>query len=121
MFISFVIIFICFICAYASYTSHIYMNKKQNLPYDYVNFKTFIREFDKYRYSLNLECRENSNSRFLKNNNDYVLYLHASVVEIDGKCMIFYPVDWFRYCIWINRFNKSKGNRRVKGLWSEKK
>lgn len=120
MFILFVIIFICFVCAYASYTTHIHMNKKENLPYDYVNFKTFIREFDKYRYSLGLERRENGESIFLKGDNDYVLYLHASIVKINGKCMIFYPIDWFRYCIWIKKFNKSKGNR-VKGLWSEKK
>lgn len=120
MFILFAIIFICFICAYTSYVTHIHMNKKEKLPYDYVSFKTFIREFNKYKYNPRLERRENNNSIILKKDNDYVLYLHASIVKIDGKCMIFYPVDWFRYCIWIKRFNKPKGNR-VKGLWDGKK
>lgn len=120
MFILFAIIFVCFVCAFASYMTHIDMNKGQNLPYDYVSFNTFIREFDKYRYSLGLEHMENGESIFLKGDNGYVLYLHASIVKINGKCMIFYPIDWFRYCIWIKRFNKPKGNR-VKGLWNEKK
>lgn len=64
MIILFTIIFICFAWAYASYITHIHMNKKQNLLYDYVNFKTFIREFNKYRYSLGLEHSENGESIF---------------------------------------------------------
>lgn len=118
IFVLFMVIYACLVCVFSSYATHIYMNKKENVPYDYVNFKTFSREFNKYKYSLGLEYNENGESIFLKINNDYILYLHASIVKINGKCMIFYPIDWFKYCIWIKQFNKSKTNR-VKGLWEE--
>lgn len=54
----------------------------------------------------------------MRKNDEDILYLHADIVRINGKCMIFYPIDWIKYCIWMRQFQKVNSNR-VKGLWNE--
>lgn len=97
------------------------MNTKKHLPYDFVNFDTFIKEFKKYENDEELEIGWGGSSIFLRKfvDNKYqeIVYLHASIVKFNGRCMIFYPIDWFRYCAWMKKHNKPKSNR-VKGLWS---
>ena len=101
------------------------MNRDQNLQYDYVNFKTFINVFNEYmdRYKDN----SNVNIKYgyyespavfmrMKYNCNYFIYLHASIVKFENKCMIFYPWSWIKYCIWIRKFTKGK---HVKGLWKD--
>ena len=106
------------------YSTHIYMNHKQNLPYDYVDFETFINVFnyymDKYKDDPNIDIRYGfggSPAIFMrmKNNYDnYFIYLHADIVQFENKCMIFYPWSWIKYCIWMKQFVNGK---RVNGLW----
>jgi hypothetical protein len=93
------------VCLFASWKTHIDMNKGQNLPYDYVHFKTFIKEFEKYKDDPKLRSNGWKDSIFLQDSigND-ILYLHASIVQINNKCMIFYPLSWWRYQRWINNF-----------------
>lgn len=103
----------------ASYTTHIEMNINQNKPYGYVTFERFIKEFNKYKNDSRLKYDYDYKSIFLRYYNDehvchnYV-YLHASIVMFEDKCMIFYPIDWFKYCWWMKKqFKHNKINR----LW----
>lgn len=95
--------------------SHVSMNLDERKPYDFVHFKTFLREFDKYKDDPNLEFGWNNKSIFLRKNGEDILYLHAGIVRINGKCMIFYPIDFIKYNVWMKKYN---GNNRVKGLWN---
>ena len=120
------VILVWFIYFIACYSTHIEMNKNQNLPYDYVNFKTFKNVFNsymnKYIDNPNIDIEygwHGSPAVFMKNKYNYqnkLIYLHASIVEFENKCMIFYPLSWIRYCIWMKQFSNGK---RVKGLWKD--
>lgn len=107
----------------SSYITHIQMNLEEHKEYDYVHFNTFLKEYKKYENDPGLEHSYGGKSIFLRkydgnNNRKEILYLHASIVRINDKCMIFYPLDWFKYCKWMKQF-KPKSNK-VKGLWNEK-
>lgn len=109
-------IFLVYVTIYniADYKSHIKMNKNENLPYDYVNFNTFLKEFNKYR--KNPRMKYGDKSIFLKDENfNRIVHLHANIVEFDGKCMIFKPLSYFKYRRWIKKQCKNKN--RIKGLW----
>lgn len=103
----------------ASYTAHIKMNINQNKPYGYVTFERFIKEFNKYKNDSRLEYDYNYKSIFLRYYDDkhvyhnYV-YLCASIVMFEDKCMIFYPTDWLKYCQWMK---KQFRNNKINGLW----
>ena len=112
----FIILFI------VSWTTHIEMNKQQGVPYDWCTFKRFIKEFNKYKDHPELKAGEwGRSSIFLceKFDNGYkdTVYLHANIVQFDGKCMILYPYSYLRYCIWKRNFNKKAVDKRQKGLW----
>ena len=101
---------------FVNWSVHIDMNKEQGLPYDYVTFGTFMREFEKYKDDFRLRIDSSYNSIFLdKSFMNYILYLHADIAKINNKCMIFYPVSYLRYKIWIRKFTAH--HERVKGLW----
>ena len=99
-----------------SYTCHIEMNKRENLPYDYVNFDTFIKVFNEYfnKYKNNpgtkIEYGFDGWSAFFMYDKDYnrIIYLHASIVKFENRCMIFYPLSWIRYCIWMRQYRHVK-------------
>ena len=119
LYVMLAIVFVLMLCFWVSYSTHIYMNKKEQRPYDYVTLNTFVREFNKYKDDPDLQKNEwNNKSIFLRKNDEDILYLHADIVRINGKCMIFYPIDWIKYCIWMRQFQKVNSNR-VKGLWNE--
>lgn len=98
---------------------HVSMNIEQRLPYDFVTFKTFIREFNKYKTDPELDKSELfKGSIFLEKDKESIVYLHANIVKFNNKCMIFYPLDYFKYRKWKKNFRKeSYKNNRVKGLW----
>lgn len=107
--------------ACSCYSIHIHMNKDEHCLYDFVRFGTFIKEFNKYKEDPRLEIWRDK-SIFLREENQDIVYLHASIVRFNDKCMIFYPIDWARYCIWKKKFikqNKNKNTGRCKGLWKE--
>lgn len=114
----YLIFLICLIIAapWISWLTHVSMNKDQHKPYDFVNFNTFLREFDKYKNDPDLEFGWDNKSIFLRKKRAEVLYIHADVIKINGKCMIFYPLDFIKYKIWIRKFRKK--SNRVKGLWN---
>lgn len=102
---------------YVYWGTHIEMNKEENLPYDYVTFKTFMREFEKYKDDSRLRIDPSYNSIFLDRSiGDYILYLHVGIVKINNKCMILYPLSYLRYKRWIKKFTTT--HERVKGLWN---
>lgn len=114
-----IILFIYFVLNLASYITHIQMNIQENLPYDFVHFRTFIQEFNKYQYSPSIEYNKNYKSIFIRNDGTNILYLHASIVKFRDKCMIFYPISWIKYSLWLKKkFKKRKNGNRVKGLWN---
>lgn len=99
----------------SSWATHIDMNKMHKMPYDWVSFKTFIKEFKKYEAHLNLDIDKRfKGSIFLYDNLRRVVYLHASIVEFNGRCMIFYPLSYLRYCLWKHNFigHRRKGIRK---------
>ena len=101
---------------FITYATHVDMNKREHCPYDFVKFSTFIKEFNKYKEDPQLEIWQ-SGSIFLRKGNQYVVYLHASIVKFNNKCMIFYPIGWALYCNWKKQFTKQKSTNRCKGLW----
>lgn len=101
-----------------SWTTHIDMNKKENKPYNWCTFKTFIKEFDKYKNNPKLHVRKvvGETSVFLYGTNyESIVYLHASIIKFNEKCMILYPHSWLRYCIWKRKFTRSFNRQR--DLW----
>ena len=86
------------------------MNIDQNKPYDWCSFKTFKKEFNKYINNPKLYIQKFGDySIFLDEDNRYnILYLHASIIKFNDKCMILYPFSWLRYCIWKINFTKSR-------------
>lgn len=108
------ILFIVFMCVW---DTHIYMNKRKDKPYDWCTFKTFKKEFDKYKDNPELEkAAFDGNSIFLRKDGfHYLVYLHADIVMFNEKCMILYPHSYLAYNIWKHHFNKQKN--RQKGLW----
>ena len=104
------------------------MNKRQNLLYDYVDFNTFIEVFNEYfnRYKdkpdIKIEHGFGGSPAFFMYDKYYnrIIYLHASVVKFENRCMIFYPLSWIRYCIWMRQYKpvKKKKINRVKGLYN---
>lgn len=120
------VITIGFIWFIACYLTHIEMNRGQNLPYDYVNFKTFRAIFDsymdKYKDNPNVKIKygwHGSPAVFMYMNYgyyNYLIYLYANIVKFENKCMIFYPFSYIKYCIWMRKF--ANGSRK-KGLWKD--
>lgn len=119
--IALIVLFIGFVFYLASYLTHIQMNKNEKLPYDFVHFGTFIREFDRYKYVPTLQYNKEYKSIFLRQNDKRIIYLHASIVKFNDKCMIFYPISWIKYCIWMRKNFKEGVRNRIKGLWIESK
>ena len=96
-----------------SWATHIDMNKMHEMPYDWVSFKTFMEEFKKYESHPDLDIDNRfKGSIFLYDGWRHVVYLHASIVEFNGSCMIFYPLSYLRYCLWKHRLV----SRRRKGM-----
>lgn len=105
----------------AMWCSHVSMNINEHLPYDFVTFKTFLKEFEKYKDDPELDkSKLFKGSIFLEKDKVYIMYLHANIVKFNNKCMIFYPFSYIRYCLWKKKFtHKPKPKYRVKGLWKE--
>ena len=111
---------VCIFFLFARWSVHVSMNLDQKLPYDFVTFKTFLKEFNKYKYHHSL--RKEKNAIFLDKDNKHV-YIHADIVKFNYKCMILYPVSFLIFQIYIMNFTQnkkvkeSKVRYRVKGLW----
>ena len=121
LFILLTVLIIAIILLATSWEIHISMNVNSGKPYDWCTFNTFMREFNKYKDDSRLESKNYfKDSIFLYDGFRHVVYLHASIIEFDEKCMILYPLSYIRYCIWKYNFTKHnhKSNRQ-KGLWKE--
>lgn len=94
---------------------HISMNKDQNVSYDFVTFDTFLEVYNAYENHPKLNIT-NYGSIFLYDDYDPILYLHADIVKINNKCMIFYPISYLKYYMWLQDKTKRE-SKRVKGLW----
>ena len=79
-------------------------------------------EFNKYRNHPKLKADEWGGSSILLleevgGGYNHTVYLHASIIRFDNKCMILYPCSYLIYCIWKYNFNKKIRYNRQKGLW----
>ena len=94
---------------------HISMIKDEDKPYDWCTFRTFKKEFDKYKNNPQLHIEKFSDySIFVKGMNlNYIVYLHANIIKFNDKCMILYPFSWLRYRIWKRNFAKSRNSSKV--------
>lgn len=107
------------IILFIDYDTHIEMNKKEHLPYDFVIFDRFIEEFNKYKDNVDLEYNKLYNSWFLERPKR-IVYIHAGIIIFNNKCMILYPISFLRFKLWEyknKRFNILNDDRRQKGLW----
>ena len=115
---------ICFVIIMISWTIHVSMIKDERSPYDWCTFKTFIKEFNKYKDHPQLEI----DSRFWSINGasiflyegvcEHIVFLHADIIKFNENCMLLYPWSWARYCFWKRDFTKViKEKYRQKGLW----
>lgn len=100
-----------------SYLIHVDMTKEQNLPYDYVNFTTFLDAFRKYKDNPNVKFGVSKYLAllFYDKNGKEVVCLYYNVVKIDGKCMIFKPLSWIIYSVWIRQLCRMYMNIVLKG------
>lgn len=112
-----VMLCVLFIIFMVDWSVHISMNKGTNNPYDWCTFKTFVKEFDKYKNHPELKVAYGDSIFLRKNIIDDIVYLHASIICFEGKCMILYPFSYLRYCIWKYNFIQNKNKKRVKDLW----
>ncbi len=128
MFLIFVLLFIVtvgFIGWMIDWSVHISMNKDESKPYDWCTFKTFKKEFDKYINNPKLYIKKYGDySIFLDGTGlNRIVYLHASIIRFNDKCMILYPYSWLRYLVWKRNFTKSripiKESYRYKGLFGK--
>lgn len=89
---------------------HISMSKDQKKPYDWCSFKTFKKEFDKHKNNPKLYIQKFGDYSIFVNRTDWnnIVYLHASIIRFNDKCMILYPCSWLRYLIWKRNFAKSR-------------
>lgn len=111
------VVIINFIINLIGWSIHIEMTKNTNKPYDFVNFKIFkyyIKEYENYPDD---QIVYNKDYFYIRN----ILRLTDCTIEINDKCMIFYPLGYIRYKIWMKNLNRKYTDRRVKGLWKENK
>jgi hypothetical protein len=95
---------------WACYDTHLQMNESEHIPYGYVHFNTFLKEFEQYEEESGFytEC----GGVFLPDSSfGYKVYLHADIVRIDDRCMMFYPMGYLKYKVWFRRLR-----RRVKKM-----
>lgn len=118
IFMAFVLFIVFTIIFMVEWKVHIDMNKETNSPYDWCTFKTFIKEFNKYKDHPDLNSEYFEDSLFLDNKDGgYAVYLHADIIKFNGKCMILYPHSYLMYRIWKYNFTKKHNSNRVKDLW----
>ena len=110
-----IVLFILFVWFF-TWMSHVSVNTSIQKQYYFVNFNTFLKEFNEYKDDPNLFYGWKNSSISLERNGKHVVYIRADVVEINEKCMIFYPIDFLKYKIWIK---KNYSNNRTNGLSDE--
>lgn len=104
---------------FIDWVTHIHMVKGEYRPYDWCTFKTFMKEFDKYKNHRGLYTEKYGDmSIFVEDGWKLIVYLHANIIKFNDKCMILYPHSWLRYRIWKRNFTKvDKPVYRRRGLW----
>ena len=98
-----IIIVVMSIYFYVSYTTHIEMNKGRNMPYKFCRMKDFLELYKKYEKNEDIKYDSHFYSIFLQKHWNNILYLHASIVMVEGNCLIFHPIDWLLYNYWIRK------------------
>lgn len=115
-----IVVIVSFMIFVIDWSVHVNMVKDQHRLYDWCTFKTFIKEFDKYKNHPDLYTEKWGDTSIFLRGPDWedIVYLHASIIKFNGKCMILYPHSWLQYCIWKRNFCKTKKPKyKQKGLW----
>lgn len=100
-----------------NYMAHIFETLFERKSYDWVTFSSFIKVYQKYREKYRLDDSKYSRRiRLTENFNYTVAQLDLKLVKFSDCCMIFYPLSYLRYCIWLTKITFSM-SKRVKGLW----
>lgn len=99
------------------YICHAIDTIQSGFKYDYVDYNVFLREIKKYE---DKKWDINYNEHKIKYYYNYstIFYLTKYSVHINNKYMIFYPIDYIKYRLWLCE-HTSKTSNRVKGLWEE--
>jgi len=120
-FILALVIALTIVYSVACYSAHIHMILREDKPYDFVGFKTFIFEFNRYKKDHKISYDKEVNGIFGEDRDD--LYLCASIIRFNNKCMILYPISFFKYCLWTRKVLKESKDgmakrNRIKGLFN---
>lgn len=102
-----------------NYIDYINASTKSWLVYEYVNFKTFLKEFDEYKKFNNVRYmynRKNKHDRWIclfdykKSRLTPIVRLDYKTVRFDNKYFVFSIIDWIRYLFWMREFCENKVN-----------
>lgn len=95
-----------------SYITHVTLSMEENEEYEWMSFKTFLTKFEKYKNNQNMKYgykyyNETYPGIFLQDceNEEFKekVHLFASIIKIDERCIILYPISWYRYCKWLKK------------------
>lgn len=101
------------------YLVHILMTLFQRVSYDWVDFNTFIKTFYDYKENRRCDVSECFGSIHLtKGYYQVVAQLTFNLICFHGGYMIFYPLSYLRYLVWLLKETSPTSNR-VKGLWKK--
>lgn len=117
MLIIFLIIIICFLAF--NYLTHILMTLSQRKSYDWVDFNTFIKTVHNYEEKYRCDVLKCLGSICLtKCYCQVVAQFNLNLIRFSDDYMIFYPLSYLRYHLWLLKETSPTSNR-VKGLWKK--
>lgn len=102
--ISITLLIICMFYFVMNYMFHVFDTLLSEKSYDWATFSTFKRIYQKYEKKDNCYSRKN-----------YSYYLNSKIIKFSDYYMIFYPLSYLKYHIWLFKETSLTSNR-VKGL-----
>ena len=105
--ISITLLTICMFWFIMNYMFHIFDTLLSERTYDWVTFNSFKRVYQKYENKYNRYSRKN-----------YGYYLDSKTIKFSDNYIIFYPLSYLKYRVWLLKEIYPISNR-IKGLWNE--
>lgn len=116
-----ILLIICMFYFMFNYIAHIFETIFfERKSYDWVTFRSFIKVYQKYKEKYNFDDSKYPRRIRLRVNCYTVAQLDLKLVEFSDYCMIFYPLSYLIYCIWITKETLFIP-KRIKGLWKKDK
>ncbi len=100
------LLIICIFWLIINYMFHIFNILLNERSYDWATFSSFKRIYQKYEME------------YLYSRKNYSYYLDSKTIKFCDYYMVFYPLSYLRYLVWLFKETYLTSNR-VKGLWKE--